>query len=75
MQTALYKEKALDNIIRLDLVKIYLHAKNNQYIPGSLKVIKSGPFTEKFALARLFIKKSDIRQSHWLGLVNIYLHA
>ena len=21
------------------------------------------------------MRKSDIRQSHWLGLVNIYLHA
>ena len=28
-----------------------------------------------FALMRLFIKKSCIRQSHWLDLVNIYLHA
>ena len=31
--------------------------------------------SENFALARLFIKKSGIRQFQWLGLVNIYLHA
>ena len=31
--------------------------------------------SENFVLARLFIKKSGIRQSHWLGLVNIHLHA
>ena len=31
--------------------------------------------SEKFASARLFIKKSGIRQSHWLGLVNTYLNA
>ena len=30
---------------------------------------------EKFASAGLFIMKSVIRQSHWLGLVNIYLHT
>ena len=32
-------------------------------------------FSEKFASGRLFIKKSGIRQSHELDLVNIYLHA
>ena len=32
-------------------------------------------FSEKFASAGLFIKKSGIRQSHKLDRVNIYLHA
>ena len=32
-------------------------------------------FSEKFALVGLFIKKSGIRQSNKLDLVNIYLHA
>ena len=31
--------------------------------------------SENFALVRLFIKKSEIRESHWLGLVIIYLHT
>ena len=30
---------------------------------------------ENFASVRLFIKKSGIRQSHKLDLVNIYLHT
>ena len=30
--------------------------------------------SENFASARLLTKKSDIRKSQWLGLVNIYLH-
>ena len=54
---------------------IHLHAKNYQNIPSSLEVTTSVSVSEKFASARLFIKKSGIRQSHWSDLVNIYLHA
>ena len=48
----------------LDLVNIYLHAKNYQKIESRLKVILRIKFLKNFALARLFIKKSGIRLSH-----------
>ena len=48
----------------LGFVNIYLHAKNYQNIPSSLKVNTPYSISENFASARLFIKKSGNRLSH-----------
>ena len=42
----------------------HLHAKNYQNIPSGLEVITFVSVSEKFASARLFIKKTGIRGSH-----------
>ena len=55
-----------------------------QYTSACQKLLKNSQWSEiytsisvseNFASVRLFIKKSGIRESHWLGLVIIYLHT
>ena len=43
---------------------IPLHAKKLSKYPSGLEVITSVSVSEKFASARIFIKKPGIRQSH-----------
>ena len=59
MQTALYKEMALNKSL-IRSVMIHLNAINFQNIPSIVEVIKFVSVSEKFTLARLFIKKYSI---------------